>query len=571
MIKNFSYLASKVLNRILPDRVCNIIPPTFDPYPNWPHLLKNDWSRWEKVRALARNGPKILIATGTGGHIPVATLDTFLAVALTMRGANVHFLLCDRFLPACEHCRVSVFPYQKEFAKNGPFKKLCESCFPPADRAYRSLGLPLHYYGGLVTDQEREETEEISSSVSYSAIDKYRLDRIAVGEHAKAGALRFYARGTLDDEPFADTVLRRYFKASLLSTYAVQRLLNKHDFHAASFHHGIYVPQGLVGEVARKLNVRVANWQVAYRKRSFIFSHQHTYHYTMLTEPKEDWENVRWTPKIESETMAYLQSRWQGSQDWIWFHEKPEQELSAITQELGVDFGKSCIGMLTNVMWDAQLHYRANAFPNMLDWALRTIDYFGHRPDLQLLIRVHPAEIRGTIPSRQPIEVEIRKVYPKLPANVFIISADSRISTYAAMLQCDAVIVYGTKTGVELTGMGVPVIVAGEAWIRNKGLTMDASSPEEYFELLDRLPLKNRLDDATTQRARKYAFHFFFRRMIPISYMEPTDEWPPYRVQISGLADLFPGQDAGTDVICEGIMNGTKFVYPAEQYLEGPE
>jgi hypothetical protein len=405
MIKNFSYLASKVLNRILRNRASSIIPPTFDPYPNWPHLLRKDWNQWQSARAEAQKGPKILIATGTGGHIPVATLDTYLAVALTMRGANVHFLLCDRLLPACEQSLVSLFPNEKEFAEHGPSKK------PPADRVYRSLGLPLHYYGDLLTDPERGETEEISSAVSYSEIGQYRLDGIAVGEHAKAGALRFYARGTLDDEDFADNVLRRYFKASLFTTYAVQRLLSQHDFRAASFHHGIYVPQGLVGEVARKHNVRVANWQVAYRKRSFIFSHQHTYHHTMLTEPKEHWENVQWTPEIESEIMAYLQSRWQGTQDWIWFHEKPEQELSAITQELGVDFGKPCIGMLTNVMWDAQLHYRANAFPNMLDWAFRTIDYFGRRPDLQLLIRVHPAEIRGTIPSRQPIEAEIRKVY----------------------------------------------------------------------------------------------------------------------------------------------------------------
>jgi hypothetical protein len=527
----------------LRNRASSIILPTFDPYPNWPHLLRKDWNQWQSARAEAQKGPKILIATGTGGHIPVATLDTFLGVALTMRGANVHFLLCDSFLPACEPSLVTLFPKQKEFAEHGPSKKLCEGCFPPADPVYRSLGLPLHYYGDLLTDQEREEAEEISSAVSYSEIEKYRLDAIAVGEHAKAGALRFYARGTLDE-----------------------RLLSQHDFRAASFHHGIYVPQGLVGEVARKHNVRVANWQVAYRKRSFIFSHEHTYHHTMLTEPTDHWENVEWTPDIESETMTYLQSRWQGTQDWIWFHEKPEQELSTIVKELGVDFGKPCIGMLTNVMWDAQLHYRANAFPNMLDWALKTIDYFGKRPDLQLLIRVHPAEIRGTIRSRQPIETEIRKVYPKLPPNVFLISADSQISTYAAMLQCDTVIVYGTKTGVEMTSMGVPVIVGGEAWIRNKGLTLDASSPEEYFELLDRLPLKNRLDEATTQRARKYAFHFFFRRMIPISYMEPTDGWPPYRVQISGLDDLLPGQDAGTDVICDGILNGTRFVYMAERY-----
>ena len=51
------------------------------------------------------------------------------------------------------------------------------------------------------------------------------------------------------------------------------------------------------------------------------------------------------------------------------------------------------------------------------------------------------------------------------------------MSTYALMSLCNAAIIYGTKMGVELTSVGLPVIVAGEAWIRNKGLTHDASSP----------------------------------------------------------------------------------------------
>ena len=66
------------------------------------------------------------------------------------------------------------------------------------------------------------------------------------------------------------------------------------------------------------------------------------------------------------------------------------------------------IGLLTNVSWDAQLHYPANAFPNMLEWLVRTCEYFATRPDLQLLIRVHPAEISGFPPSRQPMLGELR-------------------------------------------------------------------------------------------------------------------------------------------------------------------
>jgi len=233
---------------------------------------------------------------------------------------------------------------------------------------------------------------------------------------------------------------------------------------------------------------------------------------------------------------------------------------------LKLDFSRPSIGLLTNVMWDAQLHYPANAFKNMLDWVLKTIRYFAGRPEMQLVIRVHPAEISGFIPSRQPIIGEIKKVFPELPANIFIIPPESRISTYDLMEKCNAFIIYGTKTGVELAARGIPVIVAGEAWIRNKGITIDASSEEEYFRILSRLPLKERLSGETTLRAKKYAYHFFFRRMIPVEFVEPTGiENIPYRINIQSLKDLLPGRSKGLDTICDGIMRGADFIYTAEE------
>jgi hypothetical protein len=75
--------------------------------------------------------------------------------------------------------------------------------------------------------------------------------------------------------------------------------------------------------------------------------------------------------------------------------------------------------------------------------------------------------------------------------------------------------------GIELSAFGVPVVVAGEAWIRNKGFSFDTSTPEEYFELLNKLPLNRRLDGPTKERARKYAYHYFFRRMIPLEFVQP--------------------------------------------------
>jgi len=558
-------LVRRVLRRLSPER------PAEGPYPDWARLLKADRALWARALAGARDGPRVLIATSAGGYVPGAIGESLLAVALTLRGARVHVLLCDEVLPGCIQAMLKSADKSgaeeeiAHFAARGPQESLCQTCFPPGREVYESLGVPVHRYGEYVSAGEREAARAAARETPYAEIGDYRLDGVAVGEHALAGALRFFARGGLDGEPHAEAVLRRYFEAALLTSYVTRRLLRAYPFASACFHHGIYVPQGLIGEVARQEGVRVVNWNPAYRKQCFIFSHHDTYHHTLLEEPVSNWEGVEWGPEREEEVMDYLKSRWRGTRDWIWFHEKPEEDLSSIAAELGVDFSRPCVGMLTNVMWDAQLHYRANAFPNMLEWVLQTIRYFAGRPELQLLIRVHPAEIRGTLPSRQPLVEEVRRAFPVLPENVFLIPPESQVSTYAAMSQCDAVIIYGTKTGVELTSMGIPTIVAGEAWIRNKGITLDASSAGEYFELLDRLPLGERLGPELTRRARKYAYHFFFRRMIPLSFMEESKGPAPYRLNLRSLEQLLPGRDPGLDVVCDGILKGSEFIYEAEK------
>jgi hypothetical protein len=390
------------------------------------------------------------------------------------------------------------------------------------------------------------------------------MDGLKVGEHARAGALRYYTRGDLADEPRGEEVLRRYLEAAILSVRAYRRLLSQQRYDVALFHHGLYVPQGLVGEVCREAGVRVVNWVVAYRNNSFILSEGDTYHHTLMTEPAAEWREMAWGETQRAEIAAYLKSRWRGERDWIGFHEKPEEDAEALAASLGLDLAKPVIGMLSNVVWDAQLHYPSNAFPSLIDWAVRTIDYFKGRPDLQLLLRIHPAEVRGTSPSRQPLEAEIRKRFPVLPANVFVIPPESPVSTYAAMELCDSVLIYGTKTGVELTAVGIPVVVAGEAWIKNKGLTLDASTPEAYFAILDSLPLNRRLEPEVVEQARKYAFHFFFRRMMPLPFLEKVSSNLFFTPNIASADELAQGRSQPLDIMCDAILDGRPFVYPAE-------
>lgn len=534
--------------------------------PDWSRLLARDRTEWVAALAAAQDKRKILIATSVGGHLACSTLESMLAVALTLRGAEVHVLLCDEALPACMACEIDRYPRLDRFVERGPAGDQCRYCYGPAARMLRSLGLKVLRYGEWASAADLAEADWISRSIRPDDVRGLQVDGIAAGEHAYAGALRFFARGTLETDHGSSAVLRRNLSAALITTRIAQRLLRESSYDCVVLNHGIYVPQGVISEVARHRKIRVVTWNPAYRKQRFIFSHGDTYHHTLMHEPVSHWENLALSGEAEAELDRYLKSRWTGMEDWIWFHDRPKFDLSGIERELGVNFSKPCVGLLTNVIWDAQLHYPANAFPTMLDWLVATIRFFEERPDLQLIIRVHPAEIHGGFPSRQRVVDEINGNFPRLPQNVFVIPPESRISTYVVMSQCNAVVIYGTKTGVELTSMGIPVIVAGESWIRNKGVTMDAGDPRGYFDLLRRLPLKTRMEPAVVARARRYAYHFFCRRMIPLESMQPRTGWPPYRIDLPrGMDSLRPGASHGLDVVCDGILKGSEFIYPAER------
>ncbi|MBM3779922.1 MAG: capsule biosynthesis protein, partial [Acidimicrobiia bacterium] len=222
-----------------------------DAYPDWVEVIGARRDLWEPARAAASSGPRVLLATSIGSYAHAVTLESALAAALTFRGADVHVLLCDGVLPACAECEASLYPDVEVFTRRGPQRDLCRDCRWPAERVYRQLGLTVHHYGSHLTADERKEAARLAAGVPLGDIPSYRWQGIAIGEHAHAGALRFFATGTLDTEPHAEAVLRRYVEAALLTAFATRNLIRAVGFRSAVFTHGIYVPWGLVGEVAR--------------------------------------------------------------------------------------------------------------------------------------------------------------------------------------------------------------------------------------------------------------------------------------------------------------------------------
>jgi hypothetical protein len=138
--------------------------------------------------------------------------------------------------------------------------------------------------------------------------------------------------------------------------------------------------------------------------------------------------------------------------------------------------------------------------------------------------------------------------------NVNVIGPDSNISTYELVEKSRVVIVYNTKTGIEAAYRNKPVVVAGESWVRGKGIGWDAKNSPDYIEILNLFKDPLEMSPIQSMKAKQYAYHFFFRRMIRVSiFAKPySSEWLFPNRNIT-LRDLVGNDDQNFQEILSGI------------------
>lgn len=526
-------------------------------HPNWKYLLSD--INFENKESL--NGKKILVATSTGGHRLALSSEILFGLSLKARGARVDFLLCDEALSACSECTYLDFSNSRDFIKYGASLK-CSSCWNTGKYSLLRAGIKTLKYSEFFNSSDLKQVKNIISKTDYKDIKNFAIDDIFIGEHAYAGLLRYYAKGNLEFSKDEIDIFKKYFFSALKTYFISKNLFSSIKFDSVVLNHGIYVPQGIISEVAKSYGLKVVTWFTAYKDKSFLFSNDETYHKSLLKEPVTDWENRQLNNKEEKKLDDYISSRKLGTKDWVYFHNKSPKfdfQISSFNNLEDQEF----VSLFTNVVWDAQLFFDQNIFENMLDWLFQTIQYFIEKKKV-LVVRAHPAEISGSLPSQQKIYFEIKKKFGELPKNIIFIAPEDSTSSYSIIEKSQFCIVYGSTIGTEIAAMGKNVIVGGEAWIKNKGISYDPKSKSEYFDFISELISKPIMNNEKHKRAKMYAYHFFFRRMIPINFIKKKKEkYQDIDIEKKNMNRIFNTDDSdkGIQTICDSILNNKNFIY----------
>lgn len=322
-----------------------------------------------------------------------------------------------------------------------------------------------------------------------------------------------------DVDPASPTYQFRY-KRNLEAAQSVLSWLRSNKPDVVVVPNGTILEFGIVYRIAKYLKIPVMTYEFSDQKDAFWLGQnseimrQDT---TSMWEARKDHNLSReQLTRIKSLFENRQQARTNGNFTRQW-QSLPSQGGASVREALNLD-NRPVVLLATNVLGDSLTLGRQVFSKTMADWVSRTILYFIGRPDVQLVIRIHPGEIL----TREYSMVDIVKQnLPELPEYIHVIHPEEKVNTYDLVDIADVGLVYTTTVGLEMALKGLPVIVAGKTHYRDRGFTSDPNSWVEYFKLLGTIlekPEQFRLTKEKVSLAWKYAYHFFYTFPLPFPW-----------------------------------------------------
>lgn len=257
---------------------------------------------------LSKPKKNILIAVSTGGLSSMLVFESLIGKLLQNENCKVDYLLCDEVLPACVMATIHRIKVDK-FRKHGS-KKICSYCYIRSHQYLKKTGSDVLKFSNFINFNELQKINEMQfNNDLIDNIKNFKNDDINIGEHANSGAIRYFSSTSFKDFKNSSEVLKKYIKAALITQKVSQNLFKQKNYDEIFINHGIYVPQGVILEVAKKFGINTSTWCYAYARKSVNITRDDTYHKALVHEKNEKWKNFYFDQKAEKKIDDFLKQR----------------------------------------------------------------------------------------------------------------------------------------------------------------------------------------------------------------------------------------------------------------------
>jgi len=477
---------------------------------------------------------------------PWVELEYSLATALRLRGHDVRGILCDGLLPLCE---MNLGP------KHRP---PCATCIGWSGRFEDAFGFKYARLTDFLSQQDLAQAERLVEKTVDGDLEDLIVNGVPVGRLARWELQRYYRGFVFDPVKETPGKYRQWISTGVLLTWLFERVVDHERPDILLVSSGKTLPTKCALDVALRRGVRVVTWDTSpFYPNGVMFSQNKP---AVNVDLEEEWKQVanEELSLAEIHQLNGFLRRWSRSETTPFpYNPTPVEDQQIIRGQLKLRPASPLVLAFTNTSWDMAVVDRDVGFQNMYDWIFGLVNYAVRRPDIDLVVRAHPAETRvpADLQSRTLVTAEIRKRFNPLPSNIKLVDADSPISSYALAAMAQVAVIYTSILGLELALRGKRPWIAGANSYRGKGFTLDLASKEHMYELLD-ANFSDKLSENEVKLAQKFAYLWIFRHVFRNRLIDPVDK----RFSLSSFRELAPGGLPFIDDLCDSILAGKPFI-----------
>jgi hypothetical protein len=464
-------------------------------------------------------------------------------------------LYCDGVLDSCD--ADTVFRNQKLQCF------LCKNlgCF-----LKNSLGLDFISYRDYLSDSDIREIKEKVKNLDVEELLDYNYLGVNVGVHAHSSAIRYFLFGKLDlVDATQVAILRKKLIYAMITTKIAERIYLKEKPNAVFMLHGGYSTWGPFRDYFRSKNVDTIIYSnMPPRFGHFIFNRNNRANEIVSAKDWLTFSHLPLTEREEKEIDVFFAKRFRGEIGDQKMYEKnfnPNLEKTSILESFLKNKYSWRYIMYPNLAWDVGIEGKVSEiFEGVFDWIDTTIEFFKRKPDYQLIIKPHPAELIWEKCSKGIVDY-IKEKHGSLPDNIILLDPNIPLTPYDLIDSRSVGLTFNGTIGLELAIAGIPVITVSYIHYREVGITKKINTLNEYFRLLENPEELISFAKKNWGLAKKYAYFYFFKSMLRIPFYR-DDKWSTIDWDVVGDVKKLLDDDSNIIKICKKIINKEDIVAP---------
>lgn len=358
---------------------------------------------------------------------------------------------------------------------------------------------------------------------------EFEYDGTRSGKIAVSTTLRQLHTGTLDlQSPQVRQILISQLASAMASATAAQTILQQLRPQLMLSFDVEYTPGGQLFDKCMESGVEVVTYREGHKRDTLILKRYSPQNRDQnpVSLSEESWEAVKsmeWSIVFRNELREELYNSY-ASGDW--YNSGGTQsttrlmDANAIRKQLGLSPEKKTAFIFPHIPWDASLRWGKDLFRGYEEWLIETVRAACTNEQVNWVIKIHPANVRkqpkGQLQSESAEVLALNKHFRNLPRNVFLMPAESEISTFSLFELMDYCLTVRGTVGIEAASLGIPALTAGTGRYDHMGFTIDSETREEYLEKVANVQEIPRLSARQRELAERFAYAIFLLRPFPL-------------------------------------------------------